>query len=89
MKKKILIFGGAGFIGSHFIDKIYKTKYKIYNADKISYCSNLSYCKNKQDYFFYKIDLCNYSNTNNIISNIVPDYLFVFVSLSYNELNIV
>ena len=38
----ILVTGGCGFIGSNFIN-YYKNKYnniKIYNLDKIDYCSN-------------------------------------------------
>ena len=40
----VLVTGGCGFIGSNFIN-YYKKKYnniKIYNLDKIDYCSNKS-----------------------------------------------
>ncbi|OGK18270.1 dTDP-glucose 4,6-dehydratase [Candidatus Roizmanbacteria bacterium RIFCSPLOWO2_12_FULL_40_12] len=41
--KKILICGGAGFMGSHFTRHIYTKypKYKIYNYDLLTYAGNL------------------------------------------------
>ena len=36
MKKKILITGGAGFIGSHLANYFYKKKYQIYIIDNLS-----------------------------------------------------
>ena len=43
MKKKILITGGAGFIGSHVLRLFVKKypDYKIYNLDKLTYAGNL------------------------------------------------
>ena len=41
MKKNIIITGGCGFIGSHFVEHIYrKTNWNIIVIDKLNYASN-------------------------------------------------
>lgn len=64
MKKKILVTGGAGFIGANFIIYMLE-KYpniKIINLDKLTYAGNLenlkSVAKNK-NYHFIKGDICD------------------------------
>jgi len=70
--KKILICGGAGFMGSHFIRHIYNKypTYKIFNLDLLTYAGNLEnlkdivdqdkkLTKNKRRYCFIKADINN------------------------------
>jgi len=61
---KILVTGGAGFIGSNFI--IYMMKkypdYKIVNLDKLTYAGNLENLKsivNNSNYRFIQGDICD------------------------------
>jgi dTDP-glucose 4,6-dehydratase len=61
--KSILITGGAGFIGSNFINYfINKYKdYRIINLDKLTYAADLKYLKNIENspsYKFIKGDIC-------------------------------
>lgn len=62
MSKKILITGGAGFIGSHVV-RLFVNRYpdyQIYNLDKLTYAGNLENLKdveNKSNYTFLKADI--------------------------------
>jgi len=60
--KKILITGGAGFIGSHVVRRFVNNypEYLIINLDKLTYAGNLMNLKdieNKQNYIFIKGDI--------------------------------
>ena len=77
MKKKILITGGLGFIGSNLIKLLIKKKFFIINIDKISYSSNFENLKNiKKNYKFYKIDINNNKKIKNILEKYKPVGIF-------------
>ena len=68
-QKKVLVTGGAGFIGSNFIRYIYDKypNYIIYNLDILTYAGNLDNLKleklkdikGSKRYFFIKGDICD------------------------------
>ncbi len=72
-KRKILITGGAGFIGSHvvrlFVNKY--PEYEIYNLDKLTYAGNLKNLTDIEDapnYHFVKIDLVDALALSNLFN---------------------
>lgn len=69
--KKILITGGAGFIGSHVIRRFVNNylDYQIVNLDKLTYAGNLANLidiENKSNYKFVKIDIANAEEVNSL-----------------------
>lgn len=69
---KLLITGGAGFIGSNFIRYILKRhpKYKILNVDKLTYAGNIDNLKDVEDYTnyrFIKADICDEKKIDGLI----------------------
>ncbi|RLD32904.1 MAG: dTDP-glucose 4,6-dehydratase [Bacteroidetes bacterium] len=75
--KKILITGGAGFIGSHVV-RLFVNKYPdyhIYNLDKLTYAGNLENLKDIQDkpnYTFIKGDIVD----SDFIQKLFEEYRF-------------
>jgi len=61
--KKILITGGAGFIGSNFVEHILQNEDVIvYNLDKLTYAGNLENLEsvvNHERYHFIQGDICD------------------------------
>ena len=75
--RKILITGGAGFIGSHVVKYFVNTypQYKIYNLDNLTYAGNLlnlADIENAPNYEFIKGDITD----NDFILNLFEKYAF-------------
>ena len=71
MNKKILITGGAGFIGSALIRHIISnTENSVINVDKLTYAGNLDSLKSIESssrYFFEHSDICDQHKIENTV----------------------
>jgi dTDP-glucose 4,6-dehydratase len=90
---KLLVTGGAGFIGSNFI--IYWLKNhpedKIVNLDKLTYAGNLENLKsveNNPNYKFVHDDICNPQSVNSLISNEQIETIVHFAAESHVDRSI-
>ncbi|MGI6291902.1 MAG: dTDP-glucose 4,6-dehydratase [Bacteroidales bacterium] len=71
--KKILITGGAGFIGSHLVHLMVRKypNYHIYNLDKLTYAGNLENLKDiekESNYTFIKGDIVDENFINELFA---------------------
>lgn len=88
---KLLVTGGAGFIGSNFI-RYWLKKYpkdRIVNLDKLTYAGHLSstkdFSKNKR-YLFIKGDICNSKIVDQAMRGV--DYIVHFAAESHVDRSI-
>ena len=76
MPIKILITGGAGFIGSAVVRHIINnTDYSVVNIDKLTYAGNLKSLESVSEnsrYVFEKVDICDASEIKRVFNQYQP-----------------
>lgn len=88
MKKKIVITGGSGFIGSHLVSKFLEKKFVVLNLDKLSKESqNLKIIN--ENYIFKKCNLTNQKKLNKILDDFKPNVIINAAAESHVDRSIV
>jgi dTDP-glucose 4,6-dehydratase len=89
---KILVTGGAGFIGSNFIlHQIHDIKNDILCFDKLTYAGNLDNLKTVESntlFTFVKGDICDKEIVNQTIQQFQPDAIVHFAAESHVDRSI-
>jgi len=81
--RRLLVTGGAGFIGSHFIKKSLKQGFEILNFDALTYAANpnnLCEIQNHSNYTFIKGNVCNLDKLQGALSEFAPDAVIHFAA---------
>jgi dTDP-glucose 4,6-dehydratase len=91
--KNILVTGGAGFIGSNYINHILSERddYNIVNLDKLTYAGNLENLKpseGNKNYTFIKGDICNAELVSYIFEQYKIKYVINFAAESHVDRSI-
>ncbi|WP_211329349.1 dTDP-glucose 4,6-dehydratase [Ammoniphilus oxalaticus] len=91
--KKVLVTGGAGFIGGNFVrymaDKY--SDYQIYNLDLLTYAGDLTKhrdIENKANYHFIKADIANRDEIKPLFEKERFDYVIHFAAESHVDRSI-
>jgi len=92
MTKKLLITGGAGFIGSAVIRHlINNTAHHVVNVDKLTYAGNLeslTTIENSDRYTFEQVDICDSIDIRRVFNTYQPDIIMHLAAESHVDRSI-
>ena len=90
--KKILVTGGAGFIGSAVVRYLINTiGCSVLNVDKLTYAGNLDSLKNVNSnpkYSFEKLDICDVQKLDRVINEYRPNIIMHLAAESHVDRSI-
>lgn len=91
--RKVLVTGGAGFIGGNFVQYMLKKYpgYRIYNLDFLTYAGDLTKheeIEEMENYYFLKADIANRDRINAIFKEHKFDYVVHFAAESHVDRSI-
>ena len=85
MAKKVLVSGGAGYIGSHVTVELISAGYDVVVADNMSNCDMTCFegvkkITGKDDIPFYQIDCCDFASVNRLFTEHEIDAVIHFAA---------
>ena len=85
MAKKVLVSGGAGYIGSHVTVELIAAGYEVVVADNMSNCDMTCFegvkkITGRDDIPFYQIDCCDYASVDKLFSEHQIDAVIHFAA---------
>lgn len=92
-KQKVLVTGGAGFIGGNFVQFMLNKypNYEIYNLDLLTYAGDLTKhreLENKSNYHFVKADISDRKTILSLFEKEKFDYVIHFAAESHVDRSI-
>lgn len=88
---KILVTGGAGFIGSAVIRQAIQEGVEVVNIDNLTYAANLNNlrpCIDSPLYHFEKVDICDKGAVSNVFQHHKPDAVMHLAAESHVDRSI-
>ena len=88
---KLLVTGGAGFIGSAVVRQAIAKGYSVLNVDKLTYAAclaNVASVETDPNYLFEKCDICDGARIESIINQFAPDAIMHLAAESHVDRSI-
>ena len=88
MSRKILVTGGAGFIGSAVVRRAIEAGYSVVNVDALTYSANLENVASVADnpaYAFAEVDICDREALEAVFATHQPDAVMHLAAESHND----
>lgn len=90
---RLLVTGGAGFIGSNFIRYILEAHddWQVVNLDKLTYAGNLANLADlsgDERYRFVRADICDAGRVGEIVADVAPDAIVNFAAETHVDRSI-